>query len=293
MFKCQPWSRLKVQTVLLVLLILAPAALGRAVDTGPLPARQWNQENLSRIKGLAAEPLTFTVLGDNRDNPEIFGKVLKLADNDPGLTFAIHLGDMVHNADLAQYRIFFDGVRQNYRQPMVTVIGNHELYGEGGWERGLELYREIFGPDYYSFQVGDNYFIVVDDAAKEVMTPEQFSWLEAELKKSQAYKTRLVFLHVPLFDPSGSPKPHSLPPEAAARLLALFKKYQVSHVFAAHLHGYYAGAWDGLPYTITGGAGAPMYGKNTRHDFYHYVKVAIAGGKVKVQVRPLDDREGK
>jgi len=287
------WGRARIILAVSILCIVVLAGAALAADTGPLPASQWNQENLSRIKGLAAEPLTFTVLGDNRDNPEIFGRVLKQADNDPGLTFAIHLGDMVHNADLAQYRTFFDEVRQNYRQPMVTVIGNHELYGEGGWERGLKLYREIFGPDYYSFQVGGNYFIVVDDAAKEVMTPEQFSWLEAELKKAQAYKTRLVFLHVPLFDPSGSPKPHSLPPEAAARLMALFKKYQVSHVFAAHLHGYYAGVWDGLPYTITGGAGAPMYGKDIRHDFYHYVKVTIAEGQVKVQVRPLADREGK
>ncbi len=287
--KQQHWGRARIILAVSILCIVALAGAGLAGEAGALPARQWNQENLSRIKGLAAEPLTFAVLGDNRDNPEVFGKVLKQADNDPGLTFAVHLGDMVHNADLDQYHIFFNEVRQNYHKPLVTVIGNHELYGE----RGLELYRDIFGPDYYSFQVGGNYFIVIDDNSKEVMTPEQFSWLESELKRSQAYKTRLVFLHIPLFDPSGSPKPHCLPPEAAAKLLALFKKYRVSHVFAAHLHAYYAGAWDGLPYTITGGAGAPMYGKDTRHDFYHYVKVTIAGGKVKVQVRRLADSEGK
>ncbi len=287
--KQQHWGRARIILMVSILCIAALAGTGLAGNAGALPARQWNLENLSRIKGQAAEPLTFTVMGDNRDNPEIFGKVLKQADNDPGLAFAVHLGDMVHNVDLDQYRVFFNEVRQNYHKPMVTVIGNHELYGE----RGLELYRDIFGPDYYSFQVGGNYFIVIDDNSKEVMTPEQFSWLESELKKSQAYKTRLVFMHIPLFDPSGSPKPHCLPPEAAAKLLALFKKYRVNHIFAAHLHGYYAGAWDGLPYTITGGAGAPIRGKDTRHDFYHYVKVTIAGGKIKVQVRRLADSEGK
>jgi serine/threonine-protein phosphatase CPPED1 len=115
----------------------------------------------------------------------------------------------------------------------------------------------------------------------------------AELQKSQAYKTRLVFLHVPLFDPSGSPKPHSLPPEAASQLLSLFKKYKVNHVFAAHIHGYYAGHWEGLPYTITGGAGAPLYGTNSGHDFYHYLKVTIAGGQVQVQGRPLAKNGGQ
>ncbi len=287
------WGYCRIFLTGFILVVLALAGVGLAEDTGQFPARQWNQENLGKIRGLAAEPLNFVVLGDNRDNPEVFGQVLRQADQDPGLSFAIHLGDMVKTADLDLYRLFFDVVRQNYHKPLMTVIGNHELYGEGGWERGLAYYRDIFGPDNYSFQVGGSYFIAVDNAAKEVMTPEQLQWLESELQKSQAYKTRMVFMHIPLFDPSGSPKPHSLPKEAASRLLALFKKYKVSHIFAAHLHGYYEGAWDGLPFTITGGAGAPMYGKDTRHDFYHYVKVTVAGDQVQVQVRPLASREGK
>ncbi len=283
----RPMSRLKIKTVLAVLVILALASLGWAADTGPLPATNWNRANLAKIEKMTATPLTFAVLGDNRDNPEIFGEVLRKADQDPGLAFAIHLGDMVHNVNLDQYHLFFNEVRQNYHKPLVTVIGNHELYGE----KGLEYYRDIFGPDYYSFQVGGTYFIAIDDISKEVMTPEQFRWLEAELKKSQSYQTRLVFLHIPLFDPTGSPKPHCLPPEAAARLLSLFKKYKVSHIFAAHIHGYYAGNWDGLPYTITGGAGAPLYGNNPQHVFYHYLKVSINGGKVQVEVRKLSSQE--
>ncbi len=283
MLRTRPWSRFKGQAALLVFLLLFLACLGPAAADEPLPARQWNQENLSKIAGLAAEPLRFVVMGDNRDNPEVFGKVLSQADQERDFTFAIHLGDMVKKVDLGQYRIFFDEVRQHYYKPLVTVIGNHELYGEGG----LELYRKMFGPDYYAFRVGDNYFIALDDNSKEVLTAEQLRWLEDELKKSRSCKTRLVFLHIPLFDPSGSPKPHSLPPESASKLLALFKKYQVTHIFAAHLHGYYEGSWDGLPFTITGGAGAPLYGKNTRHDFYHYVTVTITGGKVQVQVWPL------
>ena len=147
-------------------------------------------------------------------------------------------------------------MRQNLHKPLLAVIGNHELYGEGG----LELYHEIFGPDDYAFQINHNYFIVVNDAAKEGLSPEQLRWLEAELQKSQAAKTRLVFLHIPLFDPRGGENHHCLRPEQAAKLLALFKKYKVTHVFAGHIHDYYTGTWDGVPYTITGGAGAPLYG---------------------------------
>jgi 3',5'-cyclic AMP phosphodiesterase CpdA len=267
-----------------VLCILALVGIGYAAETAALPAKQWNLENLKKIKGLPAGPLSFAVFGDNRDNPTVFGRVLKKVDWDSSVTFAIHLGDMVKKADLEQYQIFFKEVRLNLHKPLLTVIGNHELYGE----RGPELYHRIFGPDYYSFQIQQNYFIMVNDGAKEGMNQEQLRWLEEELQKSQTYKTRLVFLHIPLYDPrSGENKPHSLQPEEAAKLLPLFKKYNVSHVFAAHIHDYYTGEWEGLPYTITGGAGAPLYGDDPKHAFYHYLKVTLSGQQVQIQVRPL------
>ncbi|MCX5890868.1 MAG: metallophosphoesterase [Deltaproteobacteria bacterium] len=290
MLRRQSWSRLQVQAVLLVVFILALAVPGRAADTGPLPAQNWNRENLKQIEAAAVKPLTFAVFGDNRgEHPAVFESLLKEVDRDPSLSFGIHLGDMVINADLDKYRTFFQEVRLELHKPLLSVIGNHELYGD----RGLELYREIFGPDDYSFQIDRNYFIVVDDAAKEGMDPEQLRWLEAELQKSQAAQTRLVFLHVPLFDPRGGENHHCLRPELASRLLVLFKKYQVTHVFAAHIHSYYLGAWDGVPYTITGGAGAKLYNpEDQQHAFYHYLKVTLQGNQVKIKVQPLPGPAG-
>jgi len=289
MLKRPSWSYAKLYLAVSVLCLVALAGIGFASDIGPLPAKQWNQENLSKIKSLPSGPLCFAVLGDNRDNPAVFGRVLKKLDWDMGLTFAIHLGDMVHQVDMEQYRTFFNAVRQNLHKPLLAVIGNHELYGE----RGLELYHEMLGPDYYSFQVNNHYFIAVNDAAKEGLSQEQLRWLEGELQKSQAALTRIVFLHIPLYDPRNGEKPHSLKPEEAAKLLALFKKYHVNHIFAAHIHAYYAGAWEGLPYTITGGAGAAWSGTDSQHAFYHYLKVTVRDNQVQVQVRPLQGTEGQ
>ncbi len=274
------WGRHNFWTALIILVILSLPLPGRAGDSGPLPATEWNSKNLSQIRIPAAEPLTFAVLGDNREHPEILGQILKEIDSDPGLAFAIHLGDMVKEGDLGHYRGFFTAVRQNLHKPLLAVLGNHELK-----ERGLQLYRRIFGPDYYSFQKKDYYFIIVNDAAGK-LDQEQLCWLEAELQKSQGAKTRMVFLHIPLYDPRGGDHHHCLPSEQASRLLDLFKKYRVSHIFAAHIHSYYNGIWDGMPYTITGGAGAPLYGDDPRHDFYHYLKVAMDGKQIQIQVQP-------
>ena len=128
------------------------------------------------------------------------------------------------------------------------------------------------------FSSKDNYFIVVNDAEPDGIGEVQWRWLENELKQSQSYKTRLVFLHTPLFDPRGGDKHHCLPEAAGRRLAALLRQYHVTHIFAGHIHSYFSGDWDGVPYTITGGAGAPLYGTDPNHFFYHYLKVTLQGG---------------
>ncbi len=268
---------------LLMLGLLSLPLLGGAAGAGPLPAAPWNPQNLSRIKASAAEPLIFAVLGDNRNNTQVLGEMLREIDADPSIAFAIHLGDTVWEGDLEHYGVFLKVVRRNLHKPMLTVIGNHELK-----EDGLPLYRRIFGPDYYSFRIKDHYFIIINDAA-DTVDPGQLRWLGDELKKSQDCQTRLVFLHIPLYDPRGGAYHHSLPPQAASRLAGLFKKYKVSHIFAAHIHSYYAGNWEGVPFTVSGGAGASDF---PWPDYFHYLKVSVRGSEVRVQVRPLPPQAG-
>ena len=61
--------------------------------------RTWSESRLT------AETLTFAVFGDNRRSTRRFLRLCsKQVDHDPGLSFAIHLGDMVKKADLDKYR---------------------------------------------------------------------------------------------------------------------------------------------------------------------------------------------
>ena len=91
-------------------------------------------------------------------------------------------------------------MRQHLRLPLLTAIGNHDLEkGHGSW-----LYRQIFGPDYYAFQIKGNYFIMVNDVEPKGVGEAQWRWLERQLQKAQGYKSRLVFLHIPLFDPGAA-----------------------------------------------------------------------------------------
>ncbi len=263
----------------LLLSLLAPAARGEDA----LPARNWNPTNLARIEASPQGPLTFAVMGDNMGTPAIFHRLLGEVQADPDIAFAIHVGDMVKEGRLEDYHSFFQEVRENLQKPLLAVLGNHELVDPDGHK----LYQDIFGPDYYTFQIKDHSFIMMDVAENTGPDEAQLRWLEQELQKAQSCLTRLVFFHIPLTDPRGASFHHCLIEEAGKRLAVLFKKYKVTHIFAGHVHSYYNGDWSGVPYTISGGAGGPLYGTDPEHFFYHYLKVSLLGDKVQIQVQRL------
>jgi hypothetical protein len=216
MHRCKSWPGFL--TLGFFLILLSGLAIG--ADLGGLP-QNWNPRNLAEIESPPSNTLTFAVLGDTKDGYKTLGRLFRQMNREGDLAFAMYLGDMVARGTVANYRIFFREIWRNLRIPLLGVIGNHELNGNGGG-----LYREIWGPPYYSFQVKGNYFIVLDDAESEDLNPSQMHWLERELQKAQGSQTRLVFMHVPLFDPRGGRHHHCLPPAVATPLLELFNKHR-------------------------------------------------------------------
>ena len=150
----------------------------------------------------------------------------------------------------------------------------------------MENYLEIFGPIYYSFHVGPAYFIVLNNSNERDVDPYQMEWLKKELENSQRYKYRFVFFHVPIFDPRVKRQPgHSMKDlKNAKELLEVLKNGKVTMVFCGHIHGYFRGNWDGVPYIITGGAGAELVGLNPSHYFYHYIKVHVSENSVNYEL---------
>lgn len=275
-----PGRHRRIKPTLLILWVLFLAGLALGSDYGALPARDWNPSQLAKIKVAQPDILTFAVMGDSRNSREVFEGLLKQINQDRDMAFSIHLGDLVQDGKLEQYRFFLGQVRKNLQKPLLTVIGNHELHN-----KGRQLYHDIFGPYYYSFHLQNNYFIVVDDAGKTSLNEAQLGWLAEELKKAQAFPRRFVFLHIPLFDPRGDEHYHGVPEEIRRRLKDLFQQYKVTHIFAGHIHGYFAEKWAGVPYTITGGAGAEIKGTDPQHYFFHYLEVSIKGDDVRIEVR--------
>jgi len=246
------------------------------------PAENWIAQNLNKIEINDSNNYAFAVFGDNKKSRSIFPALLSKVSQDSTLGFAMDLGDMVHDGEMKQYQRFFTQVHKNIKIPLLTAIGNHELH-----KKGRQMYSKLFGPSYYSFRIGRDSFIVIDDANENKLDQLQYQWLKKELEKAADDLHRFVFMHVPLFDPRGGNHHHCLPPEAARSLLDLFKTYKVSHIFTGHIHAYYTGNWEGIPFTITGGAGGELVGNNPAHDFFHYLKVIVKNEDVKISVVPI------
>lgn len=251
----------------------------------PVPIHDRNQKELSRIAVADSNDFSFAVMGDNKGNRSVFEPLLRDIGHDKEIAFAIDCGDLVREGRVGLYRRFLSQVQENLAIPFLTAIGNHDL-NKGSPH--TQKYQEIFGPTYYSFQVGQGYFIVLDATTESGFDKAERQWLENELQKGQASKARFVFMHVPVFDPRGGTFHKSLPDKDQKDLLALFRHYRVTHLFVSHLHGYFSGIWAGVPYTLTGGAGARLQGKDPEHFFHHYVKVHVSQGKADVMLRRID-----
>ena len=246
-------------------------------------AKPYNEQELQRIAAYKGQvPFSFAVMGDNRDGDAILEKIIQQL-NRSDILFAINNGDLVSHGFSWEFEEYLE-ILKSSKKPIISAIGNHEIPLFFGDESN---FKEYIGRPFFSFSFANSYFIFVDNANKKKVPKKQMEWLKTELQKSQKYKYRFVFLHVPLYDPrkGETQRGHSMKDlQNAKELNELFDTYHVTMLFASHIHTYLRGKWGKTPYIITGGAGAP----NSRDNgFYHYIVVNVGTDGVKYILKKL------
>ena len=239
-----------------------------------------NPAMLARIAAEAntTAPYSFAVMGDSRDGNAVLAALIRSLNADTTIRFSLNNGDLVPHGKRDEFTEYARIIAQAKR-PLLNIIGNHDAYASAGKAN----YRTWFGEPYFSFTYANSYFIITDNADLMGFDSRQWRWLTRELEKSRRYAHRFVFMHVPLYDPRKGhyARGHSLRSlRAAHRINDLLDRYDITMLFASHIHAYYRGMWHRTPYIITGGAGAPLKSRG----FYHYVKVTVDEGKVEYEV---------
>lgn len=89
--------------------------------------------------------------------------------------------------------------------PVYTVIGNHDhLIAEQEDAASTRNYREVFGPTYYAFELGDTHFVVLDNIVyhggkvyEEAIDERQLDWLAEYVKLLPRGSRLCIAMHAP------------------------------------------------------------------------------------------------
>jgi len=185
--------------------------------------------------------------------------------------FVVITGDLTNKAgDPAQIAEFHRiSKKLDPKVKLFAVAGNHDVSNEPTAD-SLAAYRKNFGPDYYTFQVGDITGIVLNSNLERgtVHVPQEAAkmeaWFKTELAKAKTAGAKhvIVFQHIPFFlkDPAEADQYFNIPPDVRQRYLKLMHEYGVHHVFAGHYHRNEWGKDGDVEMITTGPVGMPLGG---------------------------------
>jgi predicted phosphodiesterase len=186
-------------------------------------------------------------------------------------SFVVVTGDLINQAgnaaQAAEYRRVAAKLDPKIR--LFSIPGNHDVQNEPTPE-SLAAYRASFGPDYYTFRIGEIAGFVLNSNLEKAPqnvpgeAAKMERWLQTELVKARldGVKHLIVFQHISFFlaDPNEEDQYFNIPLEARRRYLKILHGNGVRQVFAGHYHRNAWGLDGDLEMVTSGPVGMPLGG---------------------------------
>lgn len=235
----------------------------------------------------AAETFSFVVMGETAgataDSPAPMFLQARNEINMLRPKFVVNLGDVVDARDgedqvLSRRWDAFEKVRSSFDMTHFLVVGHRDVSGAAS----EHLFRQRYGPLWYSFDHGGRHFVVLDSEVvgqQGKIAGEQLAWLKQDLERARDAVHTFVFVHRPLWRDAATRSAWltDVHPMLASR--------GVDAVFAGQQRRYLRdAARDGVQYYVTGGGGSPIEGDPLSGHFFHYLWVKVDGANVDVAV---------
>ncbi|WP_026462623.1 metallophosphoesterase family protein [Adhaeribacter aquaticus] len=163
-----------------------------------------NQKNIDKITALgitATDTLRIALISDTQRFYDETKKVVNVindinANKKSRIHFVIHGGDISDFGLLEEYR-WQHQILKKLAMPYVVVLGNHDCVANG-----KKVYRNMYGPYDFSFQVGANRFVFMNTNTMEFESDiPLFDYMENSLKDVNNYKNAFIVSHVAPYDP--------------------------------------------------------------------------------------------
>lgn len=234
------------------------------LEVRPL-AKEVNQANIDKINALSPkDTFTFFFISDTQVAYDQLQRFVKMVNRLPkdSVAFVLNGGDVADYGTNFEYDYYYDNIKK-LSIPILTVIGNHDMLGNG-----RELYKQYFGPENFSFTYGDTGFILFNSNSREVAfdgSLPNLPWLETEIKKMENKRNLIYISHIAAgdfdYDQTKKEKHGELISNAQNSRLSLHghtHSYSTKQVFK-----------DGIPHVIT----ATLRKRS-------FVRVVVQGNKV-------------
>lgn len=161
--------------------------------------KNMNVKNIQKIQALPQkDSFKFIVIGDSQ---RFYEELDEFVDHVNGLNgeiaFVLLNGDIT-DFGLNREFIWINTILKKLKYPYIGVIGNHDMLANGRL-----IYKQMFGPEDFSFSYSGSKFICLNTNAYEVgldgSVPD-LPWLQQEVSDLAGYKNAFIFSHVPPFD---------------------------------------------------------------------------------------------
>ena len=162
--------------------------------------------------------------------------------------YGMMLGDLVHE-DMKLYANYVAGLK-TLGFPMFNILGNHDNDTTAKNDTdGRRKYEEYLGPTYYSFNIGKQHYVVLDNLIMKLrssdnslreydqgLTDEIWQWLQNDLMYVDRSTTIMVAAHSPMFMGDNMSERSKHAQGHRSDYANLFSKYAKVHAWAGHSH---------------------------------------------------------
>lgn len=226
--------------------------------------------------------------------------VTSIIEDDPDLV--IHVGDMAvqdydEDHDFSTWAQFFSlATDELERVVFMPTPGNHDWSDNPNayWWRMFDLPPHPSGGSFYSYDVGNTHFIVLNS---ELDVLGQTNWLARDLQAA-AYNTNTMWIVTYFHRPPYSVGEREGDEYIKTNWCPSFVRYEADIVFSGHSHNYQRTVpIRGVRYVVAGGGGGRLYWVNHTpgfHEFatscYHFVSCNVTGAVLNYRAIRTDEQ---
>lgn len=241
--------------------------------TAGLAGKPMELFSAEKQKCTAQKPFSFVVIGDPHVGiapasyegfEQLVADIGNLAEKPD---FVVTAGDIAAYSPNRKFYTFYRDVMRRLGIKVYNVVGNHDVTKK---TNSREMFKEFFGPNYYSFDHGGIHFVVLDSAYPPyaaTIDDNELKWLEQDLSGVDKSTPIMVFLHHPIHTTlvqrskaaKNNPGIALMNPE---RVMDVFEPYNLKMVFQGHLHENECLRKDGTEFFSVGSAGGAWWGRD-------------------------------